>query len=209
MIELERVSHRYAGGTLALDDVSVAIATGEAVAVMGPTGSGKSTLIRHLNGLLRPTAGRVLLDGEDVRGLRVAQLAKRVGIAFQEPDRQLFCRSVAAEVAFGAASPAAVQEALDATGLGTVGDRHPYDLGYARRKLVTIAAVLAMNTPVVVLDEPTTGQDRAGVERLVGLMARLRDQGRTLVAVSHNRDFVKRTCDRAVQVSEGRIVAPE
>src|SRR5262249_9206982 len=110
---------------------------------------------------------------------------------------------------FGAASPAAVQEALDATGLGTVGDRHPYDLGYARRKLVTIAAVLAMETPVVVLDEPTTRQDRAGGERLVGLLAHLRDEVSTMVVVSLNRDFVRRTIDRAVQVSGGLIVTPE
>ncbi|HSR24351.1 MAG TPA: ATP-binding cassette domain-containing protein, partial [Candidatus Eisenbacteria bacterium] len=84
MIALEAVSHRYPDGTLALDAVTMAVAAGEAVAVTGPTGSGKSTLIRHLNGLLRPTAGQVLLDGEDVRDLRVAQLARRVGVAFQE-----------------------------------------------------------------------------------------------------------------------------
>jgi len=209
VIELENVSHRYPEGTLALDGVSLTIATGEAVGVMGPTGSGKSTMIRHLNGLLRPTAGRVLLDGEDVRRLRVAELARRVGIAFQEPDRQLFCRSVAAEVAFGAASSTAVEEALEVTGLAAVRDRHPYDLGYSRRKLVAIAAILAMRTPVVVLDEPTTGQDRAGVELLTGLMTRVHDAGRTLVVVSHHAQFVRRTCHRAVRISGGRLVTAE
>lgn len=205
MIVLESVSHRYPEGTLGLDDVSLVIATGETVAVMGPTGSGKSTLIRHLNGLLRPTAGRVLLAGKDVRGLRVAQLARRVGIAFQEPDRQLFCRSVRAEVAFGAASAADVDDALALTGLREVQERHPYDLGYSRRKLVAIAAVLAMRTPVVVLDEPTTGQDRAGVDRLAAVMDRLRAEGRTLVVVSHDPAFVRRTCDRTVRMAAGRI----
>jgi energy-coupling factor transporter ATP-binding protein EcfA2 len=205
VIVLESVSHRYPEGTLGLDDVSLAIATGETVAIMGPTGSGKSTLIRHLNGLLRPTAGRVLLAGKDVRGLRVAQLARRVGIAFQEPDRQLFCRSVRAEAAFGAASAADVDDALGLTGLREVKERHPYDLGYSRRKLVAIAAVLAMRTPVVVLDEPTTGQDRAGVDRLAAVMDHLRDQGRTLVVVSHDPAFVRRTCDRTVRMAAGRI----
>lgn len=208
MIALEGVSHRYPDGTLALDTVTMAVAGGEAVAVTGPTGSGKSTLIRHLNGLLRPTAGRVLLEGEDVRGLRVAQLARRVGIAFQEPDRQLFCRTVRAEVEFGAADAAAVGEALDATGLVEVGGLHPYDLGYSRRKLVAIAAVLAMRSPVVVLDEPTTGQDAGGIERLVALMTRLRGEGRTLVVVSHHGGFVRRTCDRAVRLVAGRIISP-
>ncbi len=205
MIALERVTHRYADGTPGLDDVSLVIATGETVALVGPTGSGKSTLVRHLNGLLRPTSGRVLLDGEDTGGLRVAQLARRVGVAFQEPDRQLFCRSVRAEVAFGAREPAAVAEALAMTALDPVAERHPYDLGYSRRKLVAIAAVLAMRTPVVVLDEPTTGQDRAGVDRVAGLLADLRRLGRTVVVVSHDPAFVRRTCDRAVPLASGRL----
>lgn len=205
MIVLESVSHRYPEGTLGLDDVSLAIATGETVAIMGPTGSGKSTLIRHLNGLLRPTAGRVLLAGKDVRGLRVAQLARSVGIAFQEPDRQLFCRSVRVELAFGAASAADVDDALGLTGLREVQERHPYDLGYSRRKLVAIGAVLAMRTPVVVLDEPTTGQDRAGVDRLAAVMDHMRGEGRTLVVVSHDPAFVRRTCDRTVRMAAGRI----
>lgn len=206
MIELEGVSYHYGEGPLGLDCVSLRIDAAELVAVVGPTGSGKSTLIRHLNGLLRPTAGRVLLGGEDIRRLRVAQLAKRVGVAFQEPDRQLFCRSVATEVAFGAVSLVAVDEALELTGLATVRDQHPYDLGYSRRKLVTIAAVLAMRTPVVVLDEPTTGQDRHGVELLSGLMTHLRRSRRTVVVVSHHPEFIARTCDRTVRMAHGRIV---
>jgi energy-coupling factor transport system ATP-binding protein len=205
VIALETVSHRYPDGTLALDGVSTAIARGEAVAVTGPTGSGKSTLIRHLNGLLRPTAGRVLLEGADVRRLRVPQLARRVGIAFQEPDRQLFCRTVRNEVEFGARDPATAAGALALLGLDGIADRHPYDLGYSRRKLVAIAAVLGMDTPVVVLDEPTTGQDRAGVARLVAVMAGLRARGRTLVVVSHDQGFVSATCDRALRLVGGRV----
>jgi len=207
VIALEAVRHRYPDGTLGLDGVSLSIAGGEAVAVTGPTGSGKSTLIRHLNGLLRPTSGRVLWAGQDIRPMRVAQMARRVGVAFQEPDRQLFCRTVELEVAFGGRPAAAVEEALELTGLGVVRARHPYDLGYSRRKLVAIAAVLAMGTPAVVLDEPTTGQDRAGVDRQGRVVERLRAQGRTLVLVSHDATFVRKTCDRAVRVVAGRIAA--
>jgi energy-coupling factor transport system ATP-binding protein len=206
VIALESVSFRYPDGTAALDGVDLRVAAGEALAVTGPTGSGKSTLVRHLNGLLRPNSGRVLLDGRDVRPLRVAQLARRVAVAFQEPDRQLFCRTVRAEVAFGTRDAGAVEWALELVGLTAERDRHPYDLGYSRRKLVAIAAALAMRTPVVVLDEPTTGQDRNGVERLAAVVARLRAEGRTTVLVSHNREFVSRTCDRAVRLVAGRLV---
>lgn len=210
MLDLEHLSGRnpahLSGGETELIALAGLLALRrETVAVMGPTGSGKSTLIRHLNGLLRPTAGRVLLAGKDVRGLCVAQLARRVRIAFQEPDRQLFCRSVRAEVAVGAASAADVDDALGLTGLREVHEGHPYDLGYSRRKLVAIAAVLPMRTPVVVLDEPTTGQDRAGVDRLAAVMGHLRAEGSTLLVVSHDPTFVRRTCDPTVRMAAGRI----
>ncbi len=148
--------------------------TGEAVAIVGQNGSGKSTLVRHLNGLLRPTEGRVLHDGQDVAGERVAALAARVGIVFQNPDRQIFAGKVRDEVAFGPRilgrtaqqAAAAGAAALEAVGLADAVDANPYDLGYSRRKLLTLASVLAMDTPVVVLDEPTTGQDARGIARV-------------------------------------------
>lgn len=206
MIRMEEVSHRYGDGTQGLDAVSLEVAAREVVALTGPTGSGKSTLIRHLNGLLRPSSGRVLISEEDIRDQRVAQLARRVGIAFQEPDHQLFCRTVRAEIAFGAHDSQAVEEALNLTGLIAVAERHPHDLGYSRRKLVAIAAVIAMSTPVVVLDEPTTGQDPAGVTRLDALVTWLRERGSTLMVVSHDTSFVSRSCDREHRLLAGRLV---
>ena len=214
MIELEGLVHVYPGGTRAVDGVDLRIEDGERIAIVGQNGSGKSTLVRHLNGLLRPTEGRVLVDGVDAAGLRVAHLAARVGVVFQDPDQQIFAGRVRAEVAFGptnlgrgrAAVEAAVEAALQAVGLADARDMNPYDLGYSRRKLLSLASVLAMDTPVLVLDEPTTGQDARGIARIARVVADVSAAGRTVVAVSHDMRFVAEHFARVVVMRAGRIV---
>ena len=214
MIAVENLVHVYAGGTRALEGVSLSIAAGESVGIVGQNGSGKSTLVRHLNGLLRPTGGRVLIDGTDAAARRVAQLAAVVGLAFQDPDRQIFAGSVRSEVAFGprnlgldaAAVRNAVDEALAATGLEADGGTNPYDLGYSRRKLLALASILAMRTRIVVLDEPTTGQDARGVARVRAVVGALREAGRTVVAISHDMAFVAETFQRVIVMRQGRVV---
>lgn len=206
--------HVYPEGTRALDGVDLAVEPGELVAIVGQNGSGKSTLVRHLDGLLRPTEGRIEVQGEDASGLRTAALAARVGLAFQDPDRQIFAGRVRAEVAFGPrnlglrgdALDAAVRESLDAVGLGDQLDANPYDLGYSRRKLLAIASVLAMGTPIVVLDEPTTGQDLRGIARVRAIIERLTAEGRTVIAISHDMRFVAETFRRIVVMRSGRII---
>jgi energy-coupling factor transport system ATP-binding protein len=214
VIELDRLVHVYPSGTRAVDGVSVRIADGEAVAIVGQNGSGKSTLVRHLNGLQRPTDGRVLIDGTDAAGRRVAQLAAIVGLAFQDPDRQIFAGRVRAEVEFGPRNlgladgelSQAVDAALAVTGLESEAETNPYDLGYSRRKLLALASVLAMRTPVVVLDEPTTGQDARGVERIESIVRELREGGRTVIAISHDMRFVAEAFERVVVMRAGRMV---
>jgi energy-coupling factor transport system ATP-binding protein len=213
-VGLEDASFVYPDGTQALDGVSVAISPGERVAIIGQNGSGKSTLVRLFNGLLRPTSGRVLVHGIDAGGLHVAALAARVGLAFQNPDRQIFANRVRAEVAFGPrnlgikgeALDRAVAAALAAVGLSGEANTNPYDLGFSRRKLLALASVLAMGTPVVVLDEPTTGQDLRGIERIRAIVRDLADEGRTLVAISHDMRFVAETFERVVVMGGGRVV---
>lgn len=208
------LGHVYPGGVRALDAVDLAIGAGERVAIVGQNGSGKTTLVRHFNALLRPTDGRVLVGEFDTRTTRTAQLATLVGLSFQDPDRQIFAGSVVAEASFGArnlglesrALARAVEAALAAVGLSGEERTNPYDLGYSRRKLLTIASVLAMGTPVVVLDEPTTGQDARGVALIQRLVAQLAAQGRTVIAVSHDLRFVAETFERVVVMREGRIV---
>jgi energy-coupling factor transport system ATP-binding protein len=213
-LALEGVGFVYPDGTRALTAVDLAIAPGELVAIVGQNGSGKSTMVRHLDGLLRPTEGRVLHDGADIAKERVARLAARVGIIFQNPDRQIFAGKVRAEVEFGprilgrstGEAQAAAAAALDAVGLTGSIDTNPYDLGYSARKLLTVASILAMETPVVVLDEPTTGQDAPGVARIQRVIADLSAAGRTVIAISHDMRFVAETFARVVVMGEGRIV---
>jgi len=209
------VVHVYPGGTRALDRVDLRIGTGERVAIVGQNGSGKSTLVAHWNGLLRPTDGSVSIDGRPSAELRVAQLARLVGLVFQDPDRQIFAGRVSAEVAFGARNVGlrgavldeAVRSSLDAVGLLASADTNPYDLGYSRRKLLSLASVLAMGTPVVVLDEPTTGQDARGIERVHAIVDQLTAAGRTVVAISHDMRFVAEAFARVVVMRAGTIVA--
>lgn len=213
-LRLEGVGFVYPDGTRALDGIDLSIGAGETVAIVGQNGSGKSTMVRLLNGLLRPTEGRVVHDAVDIAGTRVAALAARVGMVFQNPDRQIFAGKVRDEVAFGprilgrtgVEASAAAAAALDAVGLADAIDLNPYDLGYSRRKLLAIASVLAMGTPVVVLDEPTTGQDARGIAHVQRVVADLAAPGRTVIAISHDMRFVAESFGRVVVMGAGRVL---
>jgi energy-coupling factor transport system ATP-binding protein len=212
-VELFHLGHVYPDGTRALDGVDLNVPVGQRVAIVGQNGSGKSTLVRHLDGLLRPTEGRVVVDGIDAATLKVAELAARVGLVFQDPDKQIFAGSVRAEVAFGPRNlgrrgsdlDAAVNAAIEAVGLADVATSNPYDLGYSRRKLLALASILAMGTPIVVLDEPTTGQDARGVARVQAVVADLAATGRTVIAISHDMRFVADSFERVVVMRAGRV----
>jgi energy-coupling factor transport system ATP-binding protein len=215
-IAFEAVSHVYQPSDVrALDDVALRIGPGERVALIGQNGSGKSTLVRHLNGLLRPSSGRVLMDGLDTAGRTVADLARTVGLVFQDPDRQIFAGSVQSEVEFGprnvglrgARLDAAVGAALEATGLAGERRTNPYDLGGSRRKLLALASVLAMETLVLVLDEPTTGQDVLGVDVVRSVIHDASGLGRTVVTISHDMEFVAAEFERVVVMGAGQVLA--
>jgi energy-coupling factor transport system ATP-binding protein len=214
-IQLDGLVHVYPeGGVRALDGIDLRIASGERVALVGQNGSGKTTLVRHLNGLLRPTSGSVRIDGTDASTMTVAQLASRVGLAFQDPDRQIFAGTARAEVEFGprnlgrsgAALRAAVDGAVEACGLTGEERTNPYDLGGSRRKLLALASVLAMQTPVLVLDEPTTGQDPDGIEVVRAIVDSVAGAGRTVIAISHDMRFVAEAFERVVVMRAGRVI---
>jgi energy-coupling factor transport system ATP-binding protein len=212
-LRLEGVTFDYPDGTQALDGVDLVISADEALALVGANGSGKTTLARHLDGLLRPTAGRVLLDGTDTAGMRVSQLAPTVGLCFQLPDRQIFSSTVRDELEFGPrhaglgteAAFARATAALERVGLADQLGSHPGDLSETQRKLITIASVLAMDTPVVVLDEPTTGLDAHGVALVGTIIGDLVTEGRSVVGISHDMRFVAETFDRVVVLEAGHV----
>ena len=195
--------------------MSLAIPSGQAVAILGQNGSGKTTLVKHLNGLLRPAAGEVRLDGRSTAGERVDQLATIVGFVFQNPDDQLFERSVEREVAFGPRNlgfpadriAALVDASLEAVGLTAERSTNPYDLDLSRRKLVALASILAMDPDILVLDEPTTGQDAEGVARIGVVVRSWREAGRTAIAITHDMEFAATTFDRVVVMRRGEVVA--
>lgn len=210
----ERLSFAYPDGTRALSGVSFTILAGSRVAIVGQNGSGKSTLVRHFNGLLRATDGRVLIDGTEVGRRHVAELARLVGISFQNPDRQIFSGRVRDEVAFGPrnlglrgeALEGRIKDALDRVGLAKQAATNPYDLGFSERKLLALASIVAMGTPAIVLDEPTTGQDANGVQRIKQIVGDLAADGRTVVAISHDMNFVAESMERVVVMREGSLI---
>ena len=210
----ENLGFVYPNGTRALSDVSLSIGAGERVAIIGQNGSGKSTLVRHFNGLLRATEGRVLIGEREVGRRHVAELAREVGISFQNPDRQIFSARVRNEVAFGARNVGVaggeleerVTAALELVALAGQANTNPYDLGFSQRKLLGLASILAMATPAVVLDEPTTGQDLHGIELVTSVVTRLAAEGRTVVAISHDMRFVAEAFERVMVMRDGSLI---
>jgi energy-coupling factor transport system ATP-binding protein len=214
-ISFEEVSFSYPSGVAALREVNLTVGSGDAVALVGENGAGKTTLAKLLNGLLMPQNGRVLVGEWDTRQRTTAQLARRIGYVFQNPDEQLFERTVWAEVAFGprnlgcaeAEVRASVDAALTQVGLEAKAKHHPYDLHASQRKLVALAAMLAMKTPVIILDEPTTGQDARGIALIGEIVETLKAKGCTVLAISHDVDFCADHFERVVVMSQGRILA--
>lgn len=215
MIDVKDVRFTYPTGVEALKGVSLSIGDGEFVAVMGQNGAGKTTLVKQFNGLLKPTKGEVLVDGVSTRNVSVAKLARKVGFVFQNPDHQLFSETVEEEVAFGLRNfgfdPATVQRrvdwALNLLDLADYRKTSPFMLSGGERKRVALASVLAWDPSVVVLDEPTIGQDHRQKENLRQFIVQLNGQGKTVVVVTHDVEFVAECNPRVVLMTGGQVVA--
>jgi len=214
-LSLENVSFTYPSGVRALDKVHLNIESGELVAIVGENGAGKTTLVKLLNGLLRPTHGQVWVGDWNANEYSTAELAARVGFLFQNPDEQLFERTVEREVACGPRNlklsareqRQRVRTALKRTNLTDRANAHPYDLSQSDRKLVALAATLAMETPVLVLDEPSLGQDAGGRARIGRILQDLHTMGRTQLLITHDLDFCAEHAERVVVMADGHILA--
>jgi len=213
-IEINDLHYTYATGVEALRGVSFSVEPGERLAIVGQNGAGKTTLVKHLNGLLKPTQGSVMVGDWDTRQTATYRLAQRVGYVFQNPDEQLFCSSVGEEVAFGPRNlgfPAEkveqlAQEAMALTEIAAYAESNSYDLSPSMRKLVALASVLAMDTPVVVLDEPTTGQDAVNIGRMAHIVNRLYEQGKTVITITHDIDFCAENLARLIAMGQGKMI---
>ena len=218
-IELKDVRHVYAPGTSfeveALRGVSLAVEPDEVLGVVGGTGSGKSTLVQHLNLLLVPTSGQVLVDGVDARTLRKGELRRRVGLVFQFPEAALFAPTVEEDVAFAPRQIGLdegevrerVRETLVLLGAAHLMERSPHALSGGEKRRVAIAGVLAMSPEILVLDEPTAGLDPATREDLLGVVRGLRGAGTSVVMVSHDLDEVTEVADRVCVLEGGEVRA--
>jgi energy-coupling factor transport system ATP-binding protein len=213
-IEISNLHFTYSTGVQALRGISLKIEPGEQVAIVGQNGAGKTTLVKHMNGLLQPTSGYIRIGDWDTKEHSVAKLARRVGYVFQNPDEQLFSKNVGTEVAFGPKNlgrsgeqvQASVRDALALTELSEKTETNPYDLSPSWRKMVALASVIAMDTDIVIFDEPTTGQDAANIARIAHVIQTLRERGKTVITITHDIDFCAENFERVVAMSQGQVL---
>lgn len=214
-IVLRDVSFQYPGTEQkALDGISISVGKGEFVGIVGQNGAGKTTLVKHIIGLLKPTAGQVIVGGKNIADESVESMARTVGLALQNPDAQLFAMTVTEEVAFGSINLGLSQEevaervdrALAATGLEAFREMYPFNLSFGDRRKLSVAAVVAMEPEVLIFDEPTTGQDFKGRRELADIAKRLNEMGRTVLMVTHDMDLIAEYTRRLIVMGEGKIL---
>ena len=222
-IRVENLIHIYDKGMpteqLALDNISFTAEDGQMVGIIGHTGSGKSPLLQHLNGLLKPDSGRIVIGGTDITepGVSMVQIRKKIGLVFQYPEYQLFEETVAKDVAFGPKNlglsqeeiDERVREAIELVGLDfeTIKDRSPFDLSGGQKRRVAIAGVVAMRPEVLILDEPTAGLDPKAHKDVLAMVEEVhRRTGNITILVSHNMADIARLCDKIIVIDSGKLV---
>jgi cobalt/nickel transport system ATP-binding protein len=216
IIETNDVTYEYPDGTKALEEVNFNAEEGKIVALLGPNGAGKSTLFLHFNGILRPTEGSLIVDGEKLKYEKkdLLKIRQKVGIVFQNPDDQLFAPTVLEDVAFGPMNMGLsnedveqrVKEALTRVGMEGYEKKAPHHLSGGQKKRVAIAGILAMKPKIMVLDEPTSGLDPKGASQILRLLYQLNSEGMTIVISTHDVDLVPIYASKVYIISQGKII---
>jgi len=216
IIETKSISYIYPDGTKALEDVDFKAKKGKIVALLGPNGAGKSTLFLQFNGILQPSSGNVVIDGESLsyQKKNLLKVRQKVGIVFQNPDDQLFAPTVMEDVAFGPMNiglstdevERRVKEALNKVGMEGFENKAPHHLSGGQKKRVAIAGILAMKPEIMVLDEPTSGLDPRGASQILRLLYQLNKEGMTIVISTHDVDLVPLYAYNVYIISEGKII---
>jgi energy-coupling factor transport system ATP-binding protein len=215
MIEVKDLHFTYSTGIEAIKGVNLTVYDGEFLAIMGQNGAGKTTLVKHFNGLLKPTIGEVIVDGVSTRDVSVAKLSRNVGFVFQNPDHQLFSETVEEEISFALKNfgfeenviKKQVDWALNLLDILQYRKTSPFMLSGGERKRVALASILAWDPKIVILDEPTIGQDHQQKEKLQQFILQLNAQKKTVVIVTHDVEFVAECNPRVLIMNQGRILA--
>ena len=214
MIEVENVSFTYPSGVEALKEINVKIKDADFIAIIGENGAGKTTFIKHLNGILKPTQGDIYINGLNTKKASIAELSRDVGLVFQNPDHQLFCETVEDEIAFGLKNfgfnkdtiSERVTWALNLLDLTKYRKVSPFMLSGGERKRVALATILAWDPKILVLDEPTIGQDFNQKDKLRQFIIQLNSQGKTVIMVTHDVEFVADCNPKIIVMSNNRII---
>lgn len=215
LLQAEDLCYSYGQGKEVLREINITVRRGEKIVVLGSNGAGKSTCFLNLNGVYRPDSGRILYRGKEIGKKDLNELRKNVGIVFQDADNQIIASTVFAEVSFGPMNlklpreevKKRVEDALEYMNLGSMRDRPPHYLSGGEKKRVSIADIIAMESEVVIFDEPTASLDPVNVEMLEGVLEKMNEMGKTLLISTHDVDFAYRFADRAVIFAGGRIIA--
>ncbi|GGP11072.1 energy-coupling factor ABC transporter ATP-binding protein [Oceanobacillus neutriphilus] len=209
-LSLKNVSYSYANGYEAVQNMNLDFDLGESAAIIGQNGAGKTTAVKLMNRLLIPTKGEVLVNNLSTKEATTAEISKMIGYVFQNPDDQIFQDTIYKEIAYGLKNQKLgsdvmknkVEAAAEICGLKESLNEHPYNLPYSKRKFITIAAVLATDPNVIILDEPTAGQDRESTERLGKLISHLANQNKTVITITHDMEFVVREFKRVIVLAD-------
>ena len=216
MLEVKNVTYTYPDGTEALSNVDFTVEKGKMVSLLGPNGAGKSTLFLHFNGILKPSSGKIFIDGTqlDYSKEELSKARQKVGIVFQNPDDQLFAPTVEEDVAFGPRNMGLtleevdkrVKDALERVGMPGYEKKQPHNLSGGQKKRIAIAGILAMEPELMVLDEPTSGLDPKGASRIMKLLYELNEEDMTIIISTHDVDLVPLYSDKVSILSNGKII---